>query len=269
MVDSKTALAAAATVVALAFAASTFDRWLSRGRRHELAWSISLLQFAVASAALWVGATAGWDLPTFRVFFLFGAILNVPWLALGSIYLLGGQRTGDRWAVVVSLLSAMAIGVMIAAPTKAPLPASGLPQGREVFGVLPRVLAAAASGVAATFVIVAAIWSAVRLLRGHSRSANAPAVARPGQLALGNVIIALGTAILGASGTLTGRLGQEQAFSVTLAVGIVLLFAGFLIATGASAPRSTKPIPTVDLTTDGGDASAKHSSQELAAESLR
>jgi hypothetical protein len=48
---------------------------------------------------------------------------------------------------------------------------------------------------------------------------------------LGNVLIATGTLVLSASGTLAGRLGKDRAFVVTLLVGIVILFAGFLVAT--------------------------------------
>ena len=40
--------------------------------------------FAVASVALATGTSTGWDRGTFRVFYLFGAVLDVPWLALGT-----------------------------------------------------------------------------------------------------------------------------------------------------------------------------------------
>ena len=87
---------AAATLVAVAFTFCTLDRWLSRRRRHDLAWTVALAMFAIGLGALWLGASTGWHGPTFRVFYLFGAVLNVPWLALGTVYLLAGQRTGDR-----------------------------------------------------------------------------------------------------------------------------------------------------------------------------
>jgi hypothetical protein len=57
-------------------------------------------------------------------------------------------------------------------------------------------------------------------------------------LVLGNVLIAVGTLILSASGTLAGRLGKDQAFAVTLLAGIVVLFAGFLVASAAPARRA-------------------------------
>src|SRR4051812_23138160 len=60
-----TALAVAAALVALAFAMSTFERWLTRRRRHEFAWSVALAMFALASASLAAGAQLGWTGPTF------------------------------------------------------------------------------------------------------------------------------------------------------------------------------------------------------------
>jgi hypothetical protein len=248
MITLEAALAAAATLIALAFACSTLERWLARRRRHELAWTLSLTFFAVASAALWLGATRGWEAPTFRVFFLFGAILNVPWLAMGSVYLLWGPRRGDPIAVILAVLSGFAAGVMVVAPLVGPILPDALPQGKEVFGVLPRVLAAVASGIGAVVVIALALVSAWRVRRGRSRSkAAAGPIARPGRLALGNLLIVAGTLVLAASGTLNARLGEMTAFAVTLVVGVAILFCGFLVATSATAParspRSAQDAP--------------------------
>jgi hypothetical protein len=49
------------------------------------------------------------------------------------------------------------------------------------------------------------------------------------RLVASNVLIACGTVILSASGSLAGRLGEEQAFAVTLSVGVVVLFVGFMV----------------------------------------
>jgi hypothetical protein len=42
-------------------------------------------------------------------------------------------------------------------------------------------------------------------------------------------MIAVATLVLSASGSLAGRLGEEQAFAVTLSVGVVILFVGFMV----------------------------------------
>ncbi|MGI8759117.1 MAG: hypothetical protein ACR2K0_07390 [Acidimicrobiales bacterium] len=230
------ALAATATLVALAFAASTYERWLARRRRHDLAWALSLVFFACGSLALWAGAALGWGSTTFRLFYLFGAVLNVPFLALGTVYLLGGRQRGDQVAVVVALACAFAAGVIAVAPTTGAIDPAVLPRGSEVFGPLPRVLAAVASGAGALVVFSGAVWSAARLLRGRSRPGGVGPAVSPGRLAAGNLMIALGTAVLSASGLLNSVLGEMQAFAVTLTAGIIVLFAGFLVASGA--PRT-------------------------------
>jgi hypothetical protein len=234
------ALAAAATLVAVAFALSTLDRWLRRRRPHELAWTISLAIFALGAGAMWWAESLGWTLASFRVFFLAGAVLNVPWLALGTVYLLAGERVGNRCRSWLLFLSGLAVGIVLFAPARAAVTVDELPTGKEVFGVAPRVLAAVFSGVPALVIIGGALWSAWRLVR-HRPPALAGvtrSTAAPRRVVLGNVLIAGGTLILSASGTLAGRLGKDRAFAVTLLVGIVVLFAGFLVASAAPARRA-------------------------------
>ena len=229
------ALAAAATVVACAFALSTLDRWLRRRRPYELAWTISLALFALGAAALWWAESTGWGLGVFRVFYLAGAILNVPWLAMGTIYLLAdrmsiGESSVDRIRSGLILVSGFAAGVVLLAPTQSGRSVTGdeLPTGKEIFGVAPRVLAAVGSGLAAVIIIAGAVWSIWHPGRpGRTDGRN---------LMIGNALIAAGTLILSASGTLAGRLGKDRAFAVTLLIGICVLFAGFLVATGKSRP---------------------------------
>ncbi|MDP9072275.1 MAG: hypothetical protein M3N68_13535 [Actinomycetota bacterium] len=222
-----TALAVAAALVSLAFAMSTFERWLVRRRRHELAWSAALAMFSLASAALAAGGALGWSPATFRVFYLFGAITNVPFLALGTVYLLGGRRLGDAWAVAVCLFAAFAAGVVWVAPLTAPLPRHELARGSEVFAALPRVLAAVASSVGALVVVAGAVWSAAR---GRDR-----------RLVVANALIALGTVVTGASGLFNAVLDEMTAFAVALVVGISVIFAGFLVATAARPPGRSAP----------------------------
>jgi hypothetical protein len=212
----QSALAATAALIAVAFALSTYERW-QRGRRpHELAWTAAFALFALASAALWVGASSGWTGVWFRLFYLFGAIVDVPVLAVGTVYLLGRRRAGDIAAGGVALVSAFAAGVLAVAPLTHPVPVHRLPKGSEVFGALPRVLAAVASAAGALVVLGGAAWSAWRYRRGR--------------MVLANASIALGTLVLGAGGLLNSALGEMGAFAVSLAIGIALIFAGFLAA---------------------------------------
>jgi hypothetical protein len=231
--DTQTlAVAAGATVVAVAFCASLLERWVVRKRPHELAWAIALALFACGSLSLWAGAALGWSGWSFRLFYAFGAVVNVPFLALGTIELLAPRRA-PAIRVGVALACAFAFGVVLAAPFTAPIPKDALPQGSDVFGAGPRILAAVFSAGAALVVFGGAVWSAARLLRGRTNR----------RLALGNLVIALGTAILSMSGLLNSALGEMEAFAVTLTVGVTVLFTGFVIA---SSPLKKRRLRSLD-----------------------
>jgi hypothetical protein len=230
------ALAAAATLVSTAFALSTFERWLRARKPHEAAWTAALALFAAGSAALWVASAVGWSPWSFRLFYLFGAVLNVPFLALGTVYLFASRRIADRVALSVVLMAAFAAGILVVAPLH-PLGHDPIPQGSKVFGALPRVLAGVGSGLGATVVLAGAVLSAWRLLRARrtDTAGSSPATASPtpsitpGRLAAANLGIAAGTLVLGAGGLLNSTLGAMDAFSVSLVAGVVLLFGGFLL----------------------------------------
>jgi hypothetical protein len=229
------ALAAAAALIATAFSLSALDRWLRRRQPHDGAWCTAMALFALGSFALWWGTAAGWNGPVFRTFFLAGAVLNVAWLSLGTVYLLAGRRIGDPVSRALALTSMFAAGVLIVTPLAGSIDPDDLPRGRDVFGVLPRILAATGSGVAALVIFVGAGWSVVRLLRGRSASLptrGARSTLAPRRLVFANLLIAAGTVVLSLSGSLAGRLGDDRAFVVTLLAGVVVLFAGFLAAGG-------------------------------------
>lgn len=220
-------LAFLATAVSTWFAQVTLVRFTQRRRPYELAWTVALAMFAVASAALAVGAATGWDRGAFRVFYLFGAILNVPWLALGTIYLLAGERVGRRaqWGLVG--FTGFAVGALLVAPMVGTWPSDAIPVGKEIFGALPRVLAAAGSGVGAIVLFGGALWSTIQLLRKR-RSSRIPGISDQ-RLATANALIALGTLILSSGGTLQGQIGHDESFALSLALGIIVIYAGFVI----------------------------------------
>lgn len=227
------ALAVVATMVSTLFAQAVLVHFTQSRRPQDRAWAISLGLFALASAALTTGVITGWDAGTFRIFYLLGAVVTVPWLALGTVYLLAGPVVARRveWGVV--FFSGLAAGVVLAAPIQGPIHGTAIPVGSEVFGAFPRALAAVGSGVAATVIIVGALWSAWRFARHHE-------VPGSGRRAGANVLIATGTLVLSSGGLLQGVAGKDGAFVLSLALGIVVIYAGFLVASRSSR-RSTLP----------------------------
>lgn len=223
------ALAATATVLACLFAMATFQRAAQGRGPHQWAWTVALVLFAAASTALALGASTGWDDGTYKVFYLCGAICSVPWLALGTVFLLFGGAAGRRVRTGLVFFSGLALGAILLAGME-PVAGTEIPVGKDTFTqALPRVLAAVASSVAATFLVVGALWSLVRLLR----AADVPG---RGRLAAANGLVALGTLVLSSGGLIQGFVGHDEAFALTLAVGIAVIYAGFLVADGQRRP---------------------------------
>jgi hypothetical protein len=229
-----TALAAATTLVAVAFALATLERWLDRRAPQQLAWTLALGAFAAASSAQWAGAALGWDAVSFRVFYLFGPIVSVPLLALGTVYLLAPRRAADRVAVGVGALCLFSAGVLASAPLTAPIDPDALPQGSDVFGPLPRLLAGVSSGVAATVLLGGAVWSAARFARRRGTA----------HLAAANGLIGAGTIALSAAGLLNSVADEMTSFAISHVVGISLVFAGFLVTSPRRRPSLRLAEPT-------------------------
>jgi len=215
-------LAFLATAVSSLFAESTLVRWSQRRTSHLGAWTVALALFALASAALAVGTSTGWDRGTFRVFFLLGAVVDVPWLALGTVALLCSPTVARRVRALVVFFSGLAAGAVLSAPMDQ-VRGTAIPVGKEVFGAFPRTLAAIGSGAGAVVIIGGAVWSAARYARARTATGSA-------RLAAANTVIALGTLVLSAGGLVQGIVGEDEAFVLSLALGITVIYAGFLIA---------------------------------------
>jgi len=225
------ALAAVATLMSSLFAIATFQRAAAGRGPHQAAWTVALVLFAAASAALALGTSTGWDDGTYRVFYCCGAILSVPWLALGTVFLLFGGVAGRRVRGVLVFLSGLAVGALALAAME-PVSGTEIPVGKEVFTqALPRILAAVGSGVGATVIVAGALWSIARLVG----SADVPG---RGRLALANALVALGTLVLSSGGLVQGFVGHDEAFALSLAVGISVIYGGFLVADGARSRRA-------------------------------
>lgn len=225
-------LAFLATAIATVFAQSTLVRWTQDRAPHQGAWSVALAMYAAASAALATGESTVWDAGTYRAFYLFGAILVVPWLALGTVHLLLGPAVARRVLVGLLLFTGFAAGVMLTTELTSAIAPTGIPVGKDHLEVLPRVLAAVGSGVGATVVLVGAVVSIVRALRRRNER----------RLAVANGLIALGVLLNSSGGLVQGVVGHDEAFTLALVSGIAAIYAGFSVATsGASARRTSLP----------------------------
>jgi glucan phosphoethanolaminetransferase (alkaline phosphatase superfamily) len=209
-------LPALTAVVSAVFTIAVAMRYARAKRIALLAWSIGLGLFTVAALAGALAQTSGASETEYRVFYLFGGILNVAWLALGTVLLVTPRFAKPSLVVVVilSLVSAYAVfttpvNLQIALDT-----GKGFPDGS-----LPRILAAIGSGVGSLVLIGGALWSAFVFLRRR----------RNGRRALSNIVIAAGVIIVAVGGTVTFT-GASGILEFTNMIGVSVMFVGFLIA---------------------------------------
>ncbi len=221
----------AAACVATAFAIALGRRWWRSRRSYEAFWAIALLMYAGASLAVVFGAGGGWTSAEFRVYWVLGAVLNVPFLAQGELDLLIRARAA-RWAlyVLLAFISAYTIAVVRTAEIHAGALAEKLPSGKEVFGDgttahrLPQLIA-----IPAYLILVGGtLWSAWRM-RGRPELRDR---------FWGTLIIALGATVIAGFGSAFAALGYLVPFSLSLLVGITVMFLGFV-----RAARQRRPAP--------------------------
>lgn len=202
--------------VSTVFAAVIGRRWLARRRSYQAAWAVGLAMFALANVAGVLARAGGATAAEYRLFYLFGAIGNVAWLALGTLYLLAPARVArvGLWAVVaLTVAGAVAVFSTPVDLTKAVDTGRGFEASP-----LPRILAGVGSGVGSLILIGGALWSAWVFLRRRHQ----------GRRAVANVLIAAGVFVAAAGGTaaFTGASGILEWSNLA---GITLIFAGFLL----------------------------------------
>jgi len=219
-----------AAAIAAAFAAMLARQLLRRWRWHEAAWLLALLMFAAASAAMFFGVVRGWHSEDFRVYWLFGAVLNVPFLFAGEVYLLSPRRTVGHLAFGLLLAgSAFAGWRVLTAPVHANALAASLPLGKDVFGdgSLPYRLAQYYSIPAYFLLLGGLVWSVLQM-QGKRELRNR---------AEGTFGIAIGATIVAIGSGIGAAFHVVPLFSVSLTAGIAVMFWGFLRAS-RRAPHS-------------------------------
>lgn len=223
-------LPAVATAASAAFAVAVLRQYAARRRTHQLAWGVGLAMFALASLALMTGVAAGWTPFGFKVYYLFGAMLNVPWLALGTVSLLAGPLARRAYLAGLALFTAASTVLLALAEVGAADVAGRLPEGRELLPVPVRVLAVLGNTVGTIVVVGGAVASGLALR--HRREL------RP--RFEGNLLIALGV-LLAASGGVLAFLDRSDKLAVGLALGASVMYVGFRRASAPVHPAA--PVP--------------------------
>jgi hypothetical protein len=213
--------------IAFAFAWLLLRQFLLRRRPYQLLWAISMLMYGLASAAAVIGVVHGWSPFVYATYWALGAVLNVPFLAAGEVQLLARNRTVDVVVdVVLIFLVAYTVAVLRNAHVDAAALTERLPSGKHVFGDgtpahrLPQLISIPSF----TILLIGTLWSAWSM-RGRPELRDR---------FWGTLLIAIGATVV-AGGATFAAVGNLPGFCITLVVGLVAMFAGFL--------RASRPAP--------------------------
>ena len=236
-----TILPLSVTIIGAAFAIVIFNHYFGTRRRpHELAWGVAFVLFAIAAATQVIAdARGGWTDLLARVYYLTGAILNVSYLGLGTIYLLASKRVANVALALVLLLTAVSTYVLFTVPVDAQK--LGDEAGWKAVAAIstaPRWLAAISNTLGTILVVGGALWSGFVFWRRRIMKSRMVGVFL---LAAGTFLVALGGTITGLSG-----LTNHDYLYASMAAGVVLMFAGYLQTirpAPATQGKITQPAP--------------------------
>ncbi len=231
--------ALAATAISAAFALTLFVQYRAKPRPYLLAWAVALAFYAIAALTEVIGAAAGWNPLLYRTYYFFGAIILVGLLALGTIYLLASRFSRlALWTLIV--LAAIGLAGVLGAHLQAlKLETHQVPDADTikaqggVFNVLAILMAALINIVGSVILIGGALWSAYGTWRRGGAQSRLVA----------NILIAAGAFIVGGASTLTRLFHTYDLFYVGQAIGVLVMFGGFLAA--QRAPRRAPQLKTV------------------------
>jgi hypothetical protein len=237
---------ALAALLALAFAAVVGRRWARTRRPAFAAWAAGLLIFAIAAASQAIGLRDGFSPAVFRVFYLFGGVLGVIYLAQGTVYLMAPRRLAHASAVVLAVVTVVVAADAVVIPVdSAKLGTAAGVLGEAITGHgNPLYIGAVVCNILGTVILVGGSgWSAFRLWRDR---AGLDRVVCNVLLTSGALVIAFG---FSAAKTVGGGRDAVDSLGVYEAVGIAVMFAGFLSlgrirrgATSAATLLSGRPV---------------------------
>lgn len=210
------------TMVAVAFARVLYSKWREKpDARYLLWWMIGIALYGVGTFTEAMTTLFGWNEPTFRAWYISGALLGGGPLAMGTAYLLLSKKTADRIAVVMVAYVAIAAALVLATPVLSELAETHRLSGEVIAWQWVRLFSPLVNLYAVIMLVGGAFWSAWQYWKVGNASSRV----------LGNILIAVG-ALLPAIGGSFARAGVVEALYVTELAGLLLIWAGFRVISG-------------------------------------
>lgn len=216
----------ASTAIAAGFTVVLWKHWRrSPHARYLMWWTIGVALFGVGTFTEAFTTLAGWNAPTFRAWYIAGALLGGAPLAQGSVYLLMKRRTADRLTVALLVYVAIAAVFVLATPLAPDAAEVGRLDGDAMEWQWVRLFSPLINTYALVFLVGGAIWSAKK----YSQTPGA------GARVAGNWLIAVGALLPGIGGAFT-RAGHVEVLYVGELIGLILIWRGYALIVGDRTP---------------------------------
>ena len=231
------------TIVSFVFAAAVFARWRYKRPAHLLIWGIGLVFYGLGTLTE-VLLSISFNVWVLKLWYLMGAMLTAAWLGQGTVYLLVRKPGIARGLMIVLvILSLLSTILVFAAPVDQAAAALYDPSrsaSEQYKDILIR------NGLMIFLTIVLNIYGTLALVGGAIYSAYL--FWRKKVLfnrMLGNLLIAGGAFMPAMAGSFV-KAGLFDWLYISEFIGVVLMYAGFTLATASKPLQKAIPAPTGD-----------------------
>lgn len=209
------------TLFSLYFFIVIYRHYRAKPMPYLFWWTLGVFTFGFGTATESINVLFGWSELNFRLWYVSGALLGGFPLAQGSVYLLMNRKFANLSSAVV--LTLIVVGAIAAFLSPVTLP-EGFDQklGGKIFDwQWVRYFSPFINIYSFIFLVGGAVYSAYVYARQTDKEKRF----------LGNVLIAVGALLPGIGGTFT-RAGYVNVLFVTELIGLLLIYAGYVIMKG-------------------------------------
>lgn len=204
--------------VGAVFSLHVFRQFRARRKPYQAAWGAALAMFAAAAFFETAGIARGWHPLVYRGYYFFG-VINVGWLAIGTIYLLAPRRVGHTASLVMGVASLAALAAVFMARVDPDLLQRNLIPPRGTIGDPAPLVALLINLPGSVALIGGAAYSAWAALK---RGVAPSRVVGTAMIAVGAFVVAGGHSYAQLQGSYYIVLPLAEA------AGIAVMFAGYL-----------------------------------------
>lgn len=214
------------TLIAVPFTVVLYRHWHRKPAAwYLLWWTLGVAMYGVGTLTESITTIFGWNLVTFKAWYISGALLGGAPLAQGTVYLLFAERTAHRLSALLVTVILVAATFVLASPVSMTLVEPHRLSGAVMEWSWVRLFSPFINVFAFIFLVGGAAWSAFRYARRRETDARR---------VWGNVLIAVGALLPGIGGS-AARFDFVEVLYATELVGLTLIWAGYHVMTRSKA----------------------------------